>query len=362
MEVSVRSPIHLGRGAAAVTSIAAALIAGAAAPASAMGLGRLSAGARSAPTNIHNDNLFGVAAASRSSAWAVGNYRTGTVLRTLIEHWNGRSWTAVASPSPGGTQGSFLEAVAAVSPTSAWAVGGYSNGAEQKTLIEHWNGRSWKQVPSPSPGGIHDSYLFGVTALSSSSAWAVGGYVKGTVEQTLIEHWNGRSWKRVPSPNPAGTVRYNDLEGVSATSTSNAWAVGSYGVSGVNAARTLVVHWNGRTWTRVASPSPGGSAAYNALGGVAAVSSSSAWATGDYFNGVADEFMVVHWNGRSWRRAAIPNPSGASGFSDLAAVAAASQSSAWVVGLSLIEHFNGRSWKPAASPSPGSASYLHGVA
>jgi len=367
MEVSVRSPVHLGRGAAAVTSIAAALIAAAAAPALAAGLGRESAGARSAPTSTVNDILYGVAAASRSSAWAVGTYQPGTVQRTLIERWNGRSWTTEASPSPGGTHGSFLNGVADVSSSSAWAVGGYSNGAEQKTLIEHWNGRSWKQVPSPSPGGVHDSYLFGVTAISSSSAWAVGGYSNGTAEQTLIEHWNGRSWKRVASPNPAGTAKVNDLERVSATSPSNAWAVGYYGVSGANATRTLVEHWNGRSWTRVASPNPGGSGRFNGLYGVAADSSTSAWAAGVYFNGVTDQPMVEHWSGRSWKRVAIPNPGGAGSFSGLGGAAAVSPSSAWVVGIdpngTLIEHWNGRSWKQVASPSPGGSAgnYLYDV-
>src|SRR5215469_3172701 len=270
MEVSVRSPIHLGRGAAAVTSIAAALIAAAAAPALAAGLGRESAGARSAPTSTVNDILYGVAAASRSSAWAVGTYQSGTVQRTLIERWNGRSWTTEASPSPGGTHSSFLNGVADVSSSSAWAVGGYSNGAEQKTLIEHWNGRSWKQVPSPSPGGAHDSYLFGVTALSASNAWAVGGYVNGTAEQTLIEHWNGRSWRRVASPNPGGAARVNDLESVTAISPSNAFAVGYYDVNGTSVARTLVEHWNGRAWKQQPSPSPNGGG-FNGLGAVAAV-------------------------------------------------------------------------------------------
>src|SRR6266849_5141028 len=209
MEVSLRTPIHLTRRATAVTGIAAALIAAAAAPALAAAGARQFPGAHAAPAGTFHDQLFGVAAASRSSAWAVGIYNSGSVQRNLIEHWNGRSWSAVANPSPGGTHGGFLNAVAAVSSSNAWAVGAYSNGSEQKTLIEHWNGRSWKQVPSPSPGGTHDSFLFGVGAISASSAWAVGGYVNGTAEQTLIEHWNGRSWKRVASPSPAGPAKFN---------------------------------------------------------------------------------------------------------------------------------------------------------
>jgi hypothetical protein len=57
---------------------------------------------------------------------------------TLVAHWNGTRWTGVASPNPGG---SFLNAVSALSPSDAWAVG-YDNTG---TLILHWDGTSWTQ-------------------------------------------------------------------------------------------------------------------------------------------------------------------------------------------------------------------------
>ena len=198
----MRSPVHLGRGAAAVTSIAAALIAAAAAPALAAGLGRESAGARSAPTSTVNDILYGVAAASRSSAWAVGTYQPGTVQRTLIERWNGRAWRQVRSPSPGGRAGSFLYAVAVTSKSRAWAVGTYLSGGSDRTLIERWNGTSWSKVASPDPGGpVRRSFLSAVAVSSRSSAWAAGFYDVAGAERTLIMHWNGRTWRHTPSPN-----------------------------------------------------------------------------------------------------------------------------------------------------------------
>ena len=62
------------------------------------------------------------------------------------------------------------------------------------------------------------------------------GYAGG---RTLILHWNGSSWRRVASPSPAS---YSTLTGISATSASNAWAVGYAG------SRTVILHWNGRSW------------------------------------------------------------------------------------------------------------------
>jgi hypothetical protein len=119
--------------------------------------------------------------------------------------------------------------VAATSSTNAWAVGDYYNGTTDQTLIEHWNGTSWKQVTSPNAGGSsHDNVLNGVAATSSTNAWAVGYFYNGTTDQTLIEHWNGTSWKQVTSPNPGGSSDDNILNGVAATSSTNAWAVGDY--------------------------------------------------------------------------------------------------------------------------------------
>jgi hypothetical protein len=56
----------------------------------------------------------------------------------------------VPSPNPGGTRGvSVLNGVAAASAANAWAVGYYApRGSPLRTLIVHWTGTAWKQVPS----------------------------------------------------------------------------------------------------------------------------------------------------------------------------------------------------------------------
>ena len=181
----------------------------------------------------HYNVLHGAAVLSPSSAWAVGRYRNGT---TLIEHWNGTSWKHVSSPNP--SHVNILNGVAASSATDIWAVGFYANAdnGTGQTLTEHWNGTRWAQVPSPSPDG--DSSLGGVAATSASNAWAVGSYDNGTTGQPLIEHWNGTSWRHQLSPNPGGSDNY--LYALAATSSSNAWGVG--GTYSDNVIDTLAVH------------------------------------------------------------------------------------------------------------------------
>ena len=185
-------------------------------------------------------------ATSASNVWAVGCaghcFGPMATTRTMIVHWNGTAWKYVASPSP--ASNSVLAGVTATSAGDTWAVGYTRN--QYRTLIERWTGTAWKQVPSPSPssGGLAD-FLFGVAATSAKSAWAVGDISCGCGPGiSLILHWNGTAWTRVPSPTPGGGTI---LRGVAATSAGNAWAVG-YSGSGIGPTKTLILRWNGKTW------------------------------------------------------------------------------------------------------------------
>jgi len=134
--------------------------------------------------------LNGVAATSASDAWSVGSYSNPKFLaRTLIEHWDGTRWCRVASPNVG-TQANSLHGVTTISPADAWAVGSYNAAAGGTyTLIEHWNGTTWSRVKSPNPSVPYlYNYLTGVAAKSPSSVWAVGNYAAKTGQDALILH------------------------------------------------------------------------------------------------------------------------------------------------------------------------------
>jgi hypothetical protein len=301
--------------------------------------------------------LYGVSAASPSSAWAVG-YRcvpdctaSSAVLRTLILHWNGSAWTEIASPNPGSGE-RLLNAVSALSHSRAWAVGQYrTTSGGFKTLVLRSNGSRWAQVASPSPEVVDGSFLFGVAAVSPSDAWAVGWVYGpgGENSNTLILRWNGRRWGQVRSPNPVH-LGFNVLNAVSALSPSDAWTVGSTDTG------TLIARWNGTRWARVPSPSPG-STGSDVLNAVSALSASHAWAVG----GTGASTLILRWNGANW--STVPNPSPGRG-GDLNAVSSVSSSDAWAVGCylaspstnefkPLVLHWNGTAWAQVASPNPG---------
>jgi hypothetical protein len=267
------------------------------------------------------NELSGVAVLSPCNAWAVGAYSNGAAGQTLIVHWNGAAWKQVASPSP--ATGSFLTGVAAISATNIWAVGHYfTGGRPPHTLIVHWNGAVWKQVASPNPSSA-GNFLTGVAATSARNAWAVGYYLTGFgPRRPVILHWNGAAWRRVKRP------KYLDaITGVAATSARNAWAVGVLNAD--VGSQTLILHWNGTAWRRVKSPNPN-PRGDSSLEGVAATSTRNAWAVGSSLNGTTGKTLILHWNGTAWRLAASPNPS--STGNALTGVAAASARNAWAVG------------------------------
>ncbi len=237
------------------------------------------------PEPVANISLRAVTALSVSDAWAVG-YRaeSSTEIQTVILHWSGKHWRRLASPDAGGPNGvGYLDGVGGSSASNVWAVGYYSKPAASvaDSLIMHWNGKAWKQVPSPNPAGSKFTPLAGVSAVSGSDAWADGAAIVGSKTESVILRWNGKHWRLVASPEPGGS-RGTSLDGVVAISKSAACAVGNYDVGMLTAALTLIDRWNGKYWRQVSSPSPGGDASTNLLEAVAASRAGSAWAVGCY--------------------------------------------------------------------------------
>jgi hypothetical protein len=157
--------------------------------------------------------LLGASADATNDVWAVGfNGSENDKSRTLAMHYDGTSWKTVAIPSVG-TGANQLNAVVALAPNDVWAVGFSTpvappKGAATLTLIEHWDGTSWSVVTSPNVGpanSFQSNKLYGITAVSPTDIWAFGSYfaASGSGHQiTLLEHWDGNSWTIQPSPNP----------------------------------------------------------------------------------------------------------------------------------------------------------------
>src|SRR5271157_3835120 len=247
----------------------------------------------------HGGGLFDVSCLSGSDCWAVGAALgvngDGNPSGTLIENWDGSSWSIVPSPSPTGpgVAGALLQGVSCTSASNCVAVGSSTddNGENLSDLILRWNGTAWSIVPGAATGQAYDQ-LTRVTCLAADDCWAVGnagpaqqnpnflpiypGRAPG--DQGLIEHWDGTSWTITPSavsPSPEGGFLY----GLACVDGTDCWASGSTTDSSGNAAGILMEHWNGSTWTDVSASVPDVSTP-GILNGISCLSSVQCWAVG----------------------------------------------------------------------------------
>lgn len=201
---------------------------------------------------------------------------------------------------------------------------------------------SWQETAGPA---IHGS-LWDVSASSPTDAWAVGW----SHRHTLAEHWDGSIWQRVRTPNPG--VRQDLLFGVVAITPSDAGAVGAFGrrFNG-----HLLLHWNGSVWRRQRPPR---NAHHAFFSDVAATAPNDVWAVGASLRG---KTRIVHFNGSGWT--VVPSVSPSPVANSLDAVSAASRTDVWAVGGSgkaslraLAEHWNGHRWRRVAVTGVGLSS------
>ena len=295
--------------------------------------------------------LVAVSADSASDAWAVGSDDGGE--KNLYLHWNGSAWKQVPGPTP---DGSVLTGVTAISPSDALAVGSdTSPSGATVTLALRWNGKSWAKQATPDPSSS-DSELLGVTATSATSAWAAGFSLDSqSRNETLILHWNGSTWQQASAP--AVATFGTRLSGIAARSPSDVWAVGQF-YSAADADQPLILHWNGTAWSRAALPGAGSKT--EELYGVTATSPSNAWAVGlgpciGPSGNCPSKTLTMHWNGRSWKVVNSMSVSDQTDRNSLTGVAATAASNVWAVGdyfpaaegepfYQMLQQWNGTSW------------------
>lgn len=303
-----------------------------------------------------DNNLAPVSAVSATDAWAVGSYYTSnnpTVLQAMGEHFDGSSWTEFPLPNVGPNENSLL-GVSELPSGHAWAVG-YDVNAEfaQQTLVEHYDGTTWSVVPSPSPGA-EQNILYGVSAVSDSDVWAVGALQDANgLWHTLTEHWNGSAWSAVPAVDAGASG--NQFFAVRAVSSNSVYATGQQAGSGFPS-QALVEHWNGTSWSVLPTPSDPTETVtpYGITGSDAALT-----IVGDRESSTAPYTTAVA-TGAPNSLSLVASPNNGSGEQDLFAATTAADGSTWAAGWflngteqTLTEHGVNGTWSIVASPSPG---------
>jgi hypothetical protein len=282
--------------------------------------------------------LVGTASVNAGDVWAVGNTTNASGYDQLLaEHWNGAGWTVATTPSLSAFHNDF-NAVAAISTNDVWAVGEYwvdGNPSSISMIAEHWNGTTWTSAPMTQPSTF--TFLFGVTAISTTNVWAVGAWINGLVVDTLVEHYDGTNWTQMPSTNP--NLSDNELFAVSAFSATDVWVVGEQSDSISAPFQTLAQHWDGTAWSTLFAPNLGVAGSNNEILGVNALEAGHAVAVGyGYFTTDVNGNTVTPRQGAAWNLLAAGGSTGAtvsgpgSGDNAFAAVAR-SGAGVWAVGF-----------------------------
>lgn len=197
--------------------------------------------------------------------------------------------------------------------------------------------------------------LLACASLLLISTLLIEGFGGQTTHAASVSNACG-SWSIVPSANVSSGQTSSILSGIAASSSSDAWAVGYYDVK-LNNIYTLTEHWNGSKWSIVPSPNAGKTNS-DVLDAVTEISATNVWAVGYYYDLKKNTTftLIEHWNGSKWQIVASPSPS--SSDSELDAVTAISANDIWAVGAyygsvynTLVEHWNGSSWSVVSSPN-----------
>jgi hypothetical protein len=199
-------------------------------------------------------DLLGVSCASATFCVSVGEVTASSVSSAVALQWNGTAWSTMTIAGPSGATQSQLHSVTCLSTSWCVAAGDTSVTGSTGSLIETWNGTSWSIAPTPNTAAGTTDTLYSVSCAGFGFCVATGNTFNGQIYQTLIETWNGATWSLTSSPDPSTTATAT-LEGVDCFSATTCTALGRTGPAGFGS--TLAENWNGTSWSVVPTPNQG---------------------------------------------------------------------------------------------------------
>lgn len=203
------------------------------------------------PHTADGSELEGVSCPTATTCTAVGGIE-GHSGRVVLR-WDGTTWTKQVTPVPtdNGAKFASLHNVLCRTATTCTAVGDYAiyTGCcshVTRTLVERWNGTTWS---------VQDSYhgdnyaLYDVACSASTACTAVGATVSTGPPLTYPAafRWNGTSWTVQTTGISGGTAAFL---GVACPALHKCFAVGSAGDSLGVTSTLIIARWNGTDWKR----------------------------------------------------------------------------------------------------------------
>jgi hypothetical protein len=296
---------------------------------------------RVTPVPWKQASLSGVSAFSSDDVWTVGNIGWGKYPNAhetpISAHWDGHSWRRIPLPSISGRY-VWLTDVVAAGPGDVWAVGGWG---DEKTwpLLLHWDGSRWQRINLQRIAPVLGQ-LNAIDARAPNDVWAAG--MEGDWREEsygytdYVLHWNGQSWRRVPSQLEARGIFGPYALAADVGLTGDVWTL-NYDLSGNG---PYFERWIGPTRTASESYWLPADAALSYYKDVAVISPSDAWIVGRYEyapGNPSDGPLIAHWNGKGWHVQHTPFDRYA--HVSLNGVSAVSPEDIWAVGNHLMVRY-----------------------
>jgi hypothetical protein len=238
-----------------------------------------------AMTGVTTDTMSDVWGTSSADVFAVGGQQ--------ILHYDGTRWTEQfrtqlsLGRDAWGLQGGF-RGVWGTSSSNVFAVGGTFTAGQvlepRKAMIFHYDGAGWTEMARFSQDATDFSTLNAVWGSSATDVFAVGAHEFESSSRTLIVHFDGQTWTPMTLPDNAANLGLYDVWGTSAR---DVYAVGIQGLSNPGGLSGALLHYDGTRWTKVAEKS-----------GVTPI---AMWgnASNDIFIATAAS-TFLHYNGSTW--------------------------------------------------------------
>jgi len=239
-----------------------------------------------------DQGVAAVAASSGVNAWVLAARGTESVQYTDALHLTGTQWGAPVRLD------ADIEAAVAPSAGQLWAFG-QPSASGSPGYVAHFNGRTWTHGPFPFSGTAAD-------ARSASDVWVGGG---GGRARLGLEHWNGSRWHPTPLPNlhlSASDLLLASFVGIADLGPRNVWAdITTQNDTSANPPGTILLHWNGKAWSRVAFPYLG-----SAFSPVTSDGHGGIWLASGSGAGNSTTLWFDHFAGGRWSRARVPTGHG----------------------------------------------------
>jgi hypothetical protein len=242
------------------------------------GVGLAAAASTKAPLSVLGE-LNAVATVPHSSAiWTVATNGSPSFPKYFELYGKPGHLKRAKPPKLGGRYGS-IQAVAAASSKEVWLGGGrQAIGIQELPAIWRWTGKRFigVKLPAMEDGAVA---ITSISASSPTNAWAVGTTTLIPSGTDVAFHWNGKRWSAVSIP--------FDFTAVSTSAPNNAWGfVGDH-----------FMHWNGKVWA-----ADGMAPTTVSIFDIATSSSKLAYAVGE---NSTNRPVILKFNGTSWSSATL---------------------------------------------------------